>query len=229
MSHSVILLHGALGAGEQMRSLANTLEASGFQVFAFDFSGHGTCPFKEAGFSIKIFAQELHTFIEVNKLERPSIFGYSMGGYVALYLAAQYPNLIGKIATLATKYCWDIETSTKEAKQLDPDKLLEKVPKYAAVLQNRHIADWKLLLNKTAQLMLDLGNNPLLHHSVLQGIDIPVLIGVGDRDSMTSVNETLQLYQSLPQGQMYMLPDTKHPIETVKLNLLSNILVHFFN
>lgn len=229
MAHPVILLHGALGAMDQMESLANTLEANGFQVFAFNFSGHGGEPFNEAGFGIATFAQELWDFIAQNKLERPYIFGYSMGGYVALHLAVQHPDLIGKIATLATKYDWNPESSLKESKQLDAATILEKVPKYAASLKSRHLNNWELLLQKTAQMMLDLGANPLLNHDVVQSINIPVLVGMGDRDAMVSLDETLQLYRSLPQGQLYFLPATKHPIETVDAELLAAILIRFFN
>ena len=229
MAHSVILLHGALGAQEQMKSLANTLEAKGFRVFAFNFSGHGGTPVREAGFDIKTFAQELQDFIEQYKLDRPSIFGYSMGGYVALYLAAQHPDLIGKIATLATKYNWNPESSLKESKQLDAATILEKVPKYAVALKTRHADNWEMLLQETARIMLDLGTNPLLDHDVVQSINIPVLVGMGDRDTMVSFDETQQLYRSLPQGQLYLLPATKHPIETVETELLAVILTRFFN
>ena len=79
----IILLHGAIGAHDQLVALANELKQQGFQPYSFSFSGHGQIPFQD-NFSIEQFALELEQFIAKNNLEQPAVFGYSMGGYVAL-------------------------------------------------------------------------------------------------------------------------------------------------
>ena len=88
----IILLHGAIGATDQLLPLSKSLAAKGFKVHCLCFSGHGTLAFNEL-FSIEQFAAELYQFIIEKNLLEPDIFGYSMGGYVALYLAVQKPNL----------------------------------------------------------------------------------------------------------------------------------------
>ena len=223
----IILLHGAIGAKDQLLFLSEALQQKDFKPYMFSFSGHGQMPFV-TNFGIEQFAKELEQFIEENRLQAAHVFGYSMGGFVALYLAAQNPNLIGRIATLATKFDWNPESSVKEAAMLNPETIEEKVPKFAAQLKERHGEDWIQLLNKTATMMQALGHAPLLSDAVLKSIECPVLLGLGDKDSMVSLEETRNVFAMLPNATMYMLPKTKHPIEGVNIPLLATILVDFF-
>jgi pimeloyl-ACP methyl ester carboxylesterase len=223
----IILLHGAIGASDQLQPLADALKQRGFQPHLFDFSGHGNKPMHEAGFGMEVFVAELQQYILEHNLQQPAVFGYSMGGYVALTLAARAPQLVGRIATLATKFAWDPETAAKESKMLDPDTIREKVPKFAAALAQRHGASWEHLLQQTADMMRDLGNQPALSQDMLGQVQTPVLLGIGDRDNMVSLDETLQVFKTLPQSQLYMLPGTKHPIETMPIDNLNIILSSF--
>jgi len=223
----IILLHGAIGAADQLQPLAALLQQKGFVPHLFNFSGHGGKQMHEAGFGMEVFIAELQQYILEHNLQQPDIFGYSMGGYVALALAARAPQLVGRIAMLATKFAWDPETAAKEIKMLDPVTIREKVPKFAAALEQRHGANWESLMQHTAQMMLDLGNQPLLNETVLAHIQLPVLLGIGDRDNMVSLDETLAIYKTLPQAQLYMLPGTKHPIETVNIDMLITLLTAF--
>ena len=109
----IILLHGAIGAKDQLEPLAKELSGNGFQTYSFNFSGHGQSPFQNQ-FSISQFSNELLEFVVKTHLIRPAIFGYSMGGYVALYLASQKPDGLGKIITLGTKFVWSPEIAVKE-------------------------------------------------------------------------------------------------------------------
>jgi esterase/lipase len=223
---NIILLHGAIGAKDQIEPLSHELKQHGFTVYSFSFSGHGNIPF-QTNFGIEQFALELENFIKENHLVKPTVFGYSMGGYVALYLAHQQPNLIENIITLGTKFEWSPEISQKEIKMLDPKTIIEKVPNFAKALKTRHGNDWELLLQKTAEMMLSLGTKNALSLSDFAGIQNKVLIGIADKDNMVSLPETTSVYMQLPHGGMYMLPNTKHPIETVNVGLLGKIILEF--
>lgn len=218
---TIILLHGAIGAKDQLEPLATELKQQGYNdVFTLSFSGHGQTPFA-ANFGIEQFALELEQFIKENNLDKPSVFGYSMGGYVALYLAHQQPALLGDIITLGTKFEWSPEIAQKEIKMLDSKTIIEKVPKFADSLQKRHGNNWELLLQKTAEMMLSLGTKNALSLNDFTTIENKVLIGLADKDTMITLEETTAVYKQLKNGAMYMLPNTKHPIETIDTILLS--------
>jgi pimeloyl-ACP methyl ester carboxylesterase len=222
----IILLHGALGATDQMERLCKELGKKHFQTFMHNFSGHGKMPFG-AGFGIDAFSEELKELVEKNSLDKPHVFGYSMGGYVALSLALKHPELLGKIITLGTKFLWDREIAEKEIKNLDPDLIEQKVPKFAEALKRRHGNDWPELLKKTAFMMKEMGEKNFLSAESVKGVQNKVLIGIGDRDQMVSLEETLDIFRNLPNAQMYMLPGTKHPIETANAAMLASIIDEF--
>ncbi|MES2514350.1 MAG: alpha/beta hydrolase [Bacteroidota bacterium] len=223
---SIILLHGAIGAKDQLEPLAVALKQYDYVVYTLNFSGHGQVPFQN-NFSIEQFSSELKQFIFDNNLSKPIVFGYSMGGYVALHLAHQQPELLGNIITLGTKFEWSPEISQKEIKSLDPKTIIEKVPRFAETLQKRHGQDWELLLQKTADMMIGLGITNTLSVNDFSSIHNRVLIGLADKDSMVSAEETIAVYKQLKSGFMYMLPFTKHPIETVNISLLAGFISDF--
>lgn len=223
---SIILLHGAIGAADQLEPLAKELSANGYQTYSLNFSGHGQTPFQN-NFGIQQFADELLEFVVKKHLIRPVVFGYSMGGYVALYLASQKPGLFSEIITLGTKFEWSTEIAAKEIKMLDAKTIFEKVPKFAAALEKRHGNDWQLLLQKTAEMMIDLGNNNLLDTSTFSQIKNKVLIGLADGDTMVGVEETNNVATRIFHSERYTLQNTKHPIETVNVNELAKIISDF--
>lgn len=214
---TILLLHGAIGASDQLVKIAESLSDT-YHVRTFDFSGHGGKPFPTDGLSISGFAEEVRVFIESEALGKVSIFGYSMGGYVALYLAKHYPEMVDKIVTLATKFHWDEETAAKETKMLNAEKTEEKVPAFAQTLAKRHAPnDWKELFAKTAEMLVAMGKNNPVKLEEYSEIQTPCMILLGDRDKMVTLEETLNVYRTLPNAQMGTLPATQHPIEQVNI------------
>lgn len=153
-----------------------------------------------------------------------------MGGYVALYLALHHPERVQCVFTLATKFAWSPEAAAHETRMLQPEKVQEKVPAFAATLAQRHQPnDWQKVMRRTADMMLQLGENPLLTPDTLSRIAIPARVAVGDRDAMVSLQETAWAYEHLPQASLLVLPDTPHPLEKVDLKRLQHELRQFFD
>jgi len=223
----LLLLHGALGSKDQFDPLMNELKDQ-FRVHAFNFNGHGGKPFAQNPFSIPHFAEEVLQFIEDNKIESPHVFGYSMGGYVAMWVASQDSLVFDKIITLATKYEWDDEIAAREVKMLDPQVIEEKVPAFAAQLKERHSPnDWKVLLSKTADLLKALGKEPPLTGENLSSVENKCLLLLGDRDKMISRLETEIAYGQIPNSQMKILADAPHPLEQVNVLILADVICGF--
>jgi len=219
---NLILLHGALGSKVELIALGKSLSQK-YDVHILEFDGHGRTQMKY-GFSIPDFAKNLHTFVVQNNLQGADVFGYSMGGYVALYMASEHPELLGNIITLGTKFHWTPEASAKEVGMLNPEIIEEKVPKFANYLAQLHGAeDWKQNMRYTAQLMYDLGNNELLENR-FASIRNPCFIGLGELDSMVSLEETRHAVRCIPNASYYNLPNTLHPIGKVDVEVLSGTI-----
>ncbi len=224
---NLLLLHGAIGAADQLAPLANELKDQ-YRVYTMNFSGHGGQPFRADEFSIPMFADEVVQFIETEGLGQVSIFGYSMGGYVAMYLALHRPELVQKVITLATKFYWDEAIAAKEVQMLNPDKIEQKLPAFATSLKSRHAPNnWKDVLLKTSEMMIKLGGDNYLKISDYRSILSPVLLLLGDRDKMITLEETVEVYKALPNAQMAVLPGTAHPIEQVNTAMQAYFITQF--
>lgn len=221
--HPLVLLHGAVGAKSQFIELVPLLELH-FDVITLDFEGHGTADLADRPFRIEHFAENVLDSVEQEKF---GVFGYSMGGYVALYLALYHPERVGRVFTLATKLDWTPATAEKEVKLLDADKILQKIPLYAQTLQKTH-QDWRLVLEKTRELLIGLGQRNLLTPDVLAQITQPVRIALGDRDSMVSLEESIAAYRALQLGELQILPATPHPFDKISPSLLADAIIQFF-
>lgn len=224
----LLLLHGALGSEKSLQPLKEVLQ-NDFDVFSFSFQGHGGNELPESDFIIANFANEVINFLDENQIESISVFGYSMGGYVGLYLAKHFPSRIQKLFTLATKLHWTIEGSHKMASMLNPTIIKEKVPKYVLNLEQMHGENWENLMTKTAQMMLNLGQNPEVNESDFEHIDIPVLLSVGDKDDMVTLEETIAVHRKIKQSQLLVLPKTIHPIERVDVAELASQIKRFLD
>lgn len=224
----LLLLHGALGSQDQLLPLRSVLSEV-FEVHTMNFSGHGGDDCKTFDFSIDLFAEDVITYLEAQKLSKIDIFGYSMGGYVALKVADKKPELVNKIFALATKFHWTPDSAVQETKMLNPEKIKEKVPGFAKALSQRHEPEeWELVMNKTAQMMLELGNGKALTAEDFKKIEHKVLIAVGTADSMVSLTESEEVAQYLPNATFKSIADWTHPIEKVDIKLLSELLNDYF-
>ena len=217
--NDLLLLHGAIGAKSQFTEIAGDLEKN-FRIHSLNFTGHGGKDFSES-FSIEMFADDVLLYLSANGLESIDVFGYSMGGYVAVYLARFHPEKIGKVFTFATKFSWTPEIAQKEIRFLDSEKIELKLPAFALELKHRHIpSDWKKVLSETRSMMINLGNSNPLKDDDYKNINHKILIGIGDKDTMVTLEETISVYRQLPNAAFLVLPNTLHPLEKINVEQL---------
>lgn len=225
MQH-LILLHGAASGSKQFEKLQPQLAAD-FIIHTPNFPGHGSDANMNTDFSVASFADAIINYMDVHKIETTNIFGYSLGGYTGMYIAKKFPARISRLITLATKFYWDENIAVREAAMLHPEKIEQKVPQFATLLQTHHGEHWKNVLYKTQELLTGIGSNPAVQQDDYTNITTPCCIMLGDRDKMVTIEETLAVYKQLTNAQMCMLPGTPHPFEQVDTALLSVIIRRF--
>jgi len=228
MKSRLLLLHGALGSKNQFDELKEILQQN-FEVFAMNFEGHGGLPV-ENKFSIDLFSNNVLAFLKENNLEKIHVFGYSMGGYVAMNLAVNHPTLISKIITLGTKFNWTSEGVEKEVQLLNPGIIEVKVPKFAHQLAEIHSDDnWKIVMQRTADMMYGLGNGKKIQLHQLEKVKQDVLITVGGKDVMVTIKESESVAEVLVNGELLVIDEFQHPIEKVDKQKLASIIYNFIN
>ena len=229
----VILIHGALGAIESLEPLATSLNearAAGLRWHCLELEGHGSTP-SDAPYATTRFASNVRAFMAAKGIARASIFGHSMGGYVALFLAAESPELVASVATLGTKLAWTPDVAKTETSRLHAPTIRAKVPQFADLLEKRHLGagGWERTVERTSLYLTALGGTPEIGAEQLAEIEQPVRFIVGDRDNLVTVDETCEGARAVPNGEFAVLPNTPHPFEQIRLRLLAAHLMDFFD
>lgn len=224
----LILLHGALGAKTQFDRFIPFLEDD-FQLHIFNFEGHGDRDYGGRPFRMDGFMENVIEYMDGAGLEKTDIFGYSMGGYVALVMAMKKPERVKRVFTLATKFNWDPDYAEKEARTLDVREMETKLPDFVKMLGERHSAiGWQTNMKATAEMMLHLGENPELLLYTVPDITVPVRLTLGDSDNMVTIEETAAIYRNIRFAEMEVFPSTQHPLERVNAEMLSGRIKNFF-
>ncbi|MCA6078389.1 alpha/beta fold hydrolase [Fulvivirga sedimenti] len=87
----LIILHGLFGTLDNWMTLGKSL-AEHYQVYLVDQRNHGLSPHSDR-FNYDVMADDLAEFIEMHRIERPSIIGHSMGGKTAMTFALRHPDM----------------------------------------------------------------------------------------------------------------------------------------
>lgn len=89
----LVLAHGSTDSGLCWSRVARELEAD-YDVIMPDARGHGLSDAPPGGYDASDHAADLAGLIRALDLHRPAVGGHSMGAMTALFLAAQYPDLV---------------------------------------------------------------------------------------------------------------------------------------
>lgn len=218
-----ILLHGALGSATQFDALQAKAPKDQL-LYAFNLPGHGYWATSEP-FSLQLFANSVLKFLDEKKIVQADIFGYSMGGYVALWLAWKYPARVINVTTYGTKLDWNPEVAAGMGRMFDPEKIEAKAPQLAASLIKAHgWEQWKTLCHRTKTFLQDLGNGLGIPPEGFSEIQCPVTIGWGELDNVVTIDESRQVAGAIPLGHLEIIPGGKHLIEQVDAEQLSKLI-----
>jgi N-formylmaleamate deformylase len=93
----VILIPGLTGSREVWRG--SVAAVPGYRYHLVQVAGFGGTPARgnARGNVVAPLAEEIARYIEASGLRRPAIVGHSMGGTVAMMVAARHPALVGKV------------------------------------------------------------------------------------------------------------------------------------
>lgn len=227
---NLILLHGALGSSAQFIELEKLLMGS-YKIYKFDFLGHGKySSAKHNELTINKLIIQLRKFINENRLYKPDVFAYSMGAYVALSLEAiSDRSIFNKLITLGSKLNWNEEIGKSEISKLNADNILEKVPKFAEYLISLHGDNWKNMLKANINIINNISKHPILSKESYKLIDCPTVLALGEHDDMVSKEETEYASTFIPNSEFHIVKDIKHPIQSIKPEVLAELIISKLN
>lgn len=102
-NQSIIFIPGFACAGEVWDSTKSTYENE-FTCYTLTMAGFAGVP-AQPNPTFASWEKGIATYIRENKIRKPILIGHSMGGGLAMALAADYPNLISKIVVVDALPC----------------------------------------------------------------------------------------------------------------------------
>ncbi|MGE0019332.1 MAG: alpha/beta fold hydrolase [Draconibacterium sp.] len=99
----VVIIHGLYGSSDNWLSIGKRLSAN-HTVYMIDQRNHGHSPFANSH-TFNDMRNDLEEFFDHHQIEKAIIIGHSMGGKVAMWFAADFPERVEKlvIADIAPK------------------------------------------------------------------------------------------------------------------------------
>ncbi|MCC5862887.1 MAG: 2-succinyl-6-hydroxy-2,4-cyclohexadiene-1-carboxylate synthase [Gammaproteobacteria bacterium] len=114
----LLCLHGFLGSGEDFTGLMPAL-AERFHVLAPDLPGHGRSRLPEEACTMAGCAAALMAWLGQQVNSPVCLYGYSMGGRLALYLALHYPERFQALALESASPGLDAERARAARREHD--------------------------------------------------------------------------------------------------------------
>lgn len=196
----LILLHGGLGSGEMFGPLLPALAAN-HQVIAVDLQGHGRTADIDRPISVKLMADDIAALIAHLGLDKPDLFGYSLGGGVAFFTAVRHPELVGRLVMVSTNIrrsaIYPEMLAQQEQVGAAAADFLKGTPMYQ--LYERvapRPEDFPRLLDKMGQAMAE----DFDFSEEVSGLQVPTLFACADAD-MFPPSHAVEVFALLDGGQ----------------------------
>lgn len=97
----VLLVHGWLSSSRIWEQLAQRL-AQRFTVYTLDLAGFGDSDKPLSGYGVRNGSRLLYAFCAHFGLTRTGVIGHDLGGAMAVKLAADHPDVVGRLVLVAT-------------------------------------------------------------------------------------------------------------------------------
>lgn len=93
----LLLIHGLAARGEDWAPMIPALAAQGFHVYAPDLLGYGRSPRPNVDYSIGLEEKTVVDFLHAVGVQHADVGGWSMGGWIALKLTVDHPELVDRL------------------------------------------------------------------------------------------------------------------------------------
>lgn len=247
-----ILLHGFTGSSHNWQSLIPSLTPH-FQVLTLDILGHGRSdsPSDPTRYQMAQAAADIITLLDLldQQTDQPThLLGYSMGGRLALYLAAHYPERFRSLILESASPGLKTEAEREERRQRD-NALADRIERDGI---ESFVDFWESLSLWASQEQLSADTRIRLHQQRLQNnstglanslrgmgtgvqpslwenltdLTLPTLLMTGELDKKF-VGIAQEMAPLLPQASHITIPNAGHTIHLEKPTQYTRTVVSY--
>lgn len=216
----LVLVHGAFGTVEMWSEYLPEF-AKTRQVIVAELQGHGRTADAERPLRFAQMADDVAALLERLQACNADVFGYSMGGTVALALAIAHPRLLGSVALLGAGAGPSKKTFSPESyaqmRSIVPEEFNYPQVKDPYTRVAPDPSKWTQLVSKILDLDEDFAG---FDAAALASISTPTLLMAGDRDGLR-VEHVVETYRQIPNAQLAVLPNADHFYHGMEANIIA--------
>jgi len=214
----LVLVHGIASSSEDWALVVSSFTPH-HRVYAVDLLGYGGTDRPEnADYSIASESEFVRQFLDAEHLGKPVVIGWSMGGWVALRLAATHPERVNRLVLVDSaglKFTTTMNESTftpttmqqaRDLLALQSDELA-KLPEFIVRDYFRRARHRDFVIERGMHSMLSGAD---LLDGKLQRVTMPVLIVWGTRDRITPPSLLMRFRAELPHAQIVTVEGCGH-------------------
>lgn len=235
----LVLLHSLALSSAMWAPVAAEL-GERFEVVAPDARGHGDSAWDGSAFSVEDLADDVRALLDALGLERAHVLGLSMGGTVALALAAEAPSSVDRLVVCDAS-AWYGENAREQ--WAERAARARSVPRHAQVafqtdrwLSERFRREHPEVVSHLVGIFLRA--LPQAHAAAcsalgsadrrgsLERIGSPTLVVVGEDDHATPPAMAMLLAESIPEATVRVWPGFRHFAIFESPGLRSEIVAH---
>jgi pimeloyl-ACP methyl ester carboxylesterase len=223
---AVVLLHGLTGNAAYWLRVSPLLE--GLRVIALDFRGHGLSKHRDS-YGYADYEHDLLSLLDELALERVTVAGHSLGGYVAL-LASTHSDRIGAVLAADVKSDWteadarlaeesrDASQRVESSREILVDRLTRSLPSTLTVHELEHIAlrtiepvadaGWRFRWDRRV-----LATEPVDPFAFLSDVRGDVRVLSGSESDVMSPDAAERFAAAIPGAELEVVDGVGHHVE----------------
>ena len=234
----LLLLHGGLfNIDLQFGALLPSLAANR-QVIATDFQGHGRTNDLDRPLTSADLASDVLGLLKHLEVPQADVFGFSVGGAVALHLAIRHPEVVRKLVVSSASFSrdGDREENSDAVGEMTVDMIAGTPMEAEYRAKSPHPDQLQGLLDKLGR--YDQGFRGWSDDDI-RGIAAPTLLTVGDCDAIRLEHAVrfLQLrggdvngdFVGVPASQLAVFPGTTHFFGLARTDLVRDVVLTFLD
>jgi len=219
---SLLSLHGGLSASHRWDWTILPAVEHDHHLYSYDRTAHGRTGIRPGFYHFDFQTEEAIAYIEDVIKEPAHMIGHSDGAIIALMVAIKRPDLVKSIVSIGGNYHWD---AGFESDEFDGEIMIseEDAAEYAELSPDDPSTQRGII-----QKAMDVWKSePNLTKADLAKIACPVLVMAGEVEPFSN-HHTVDLYESLSDADLAIVPGATHSVMKDKPELALAIIKDFY-
>jgi pimeloyl-ACP methyl ester carboxylesterase len=204
----LLLLHGGTGAGADWQHVFTSGDPAGFRVIVPDLRGHGRSTNPSKAFTFRQAAADMLALLDRLGIQRVKAIGLSAGAKTLLHMATRQPGRVDAMVLVSATPYFPAQVRVAMA-QLTVEAFSDAD---WAVQRQRHVHgdDQIRMLFEQMRGLKDSYDDMAFTPPLLGTIAARTLVVHGDRDPLYPVELAMELFRSIPQSALWVVPHGGH-------------------